>query len=136
LTNLVPSGFTETNGKFKFQHVQPILQTLFTVILACENYKMWRCVGAILTLAFVAGRSIITKKGEGSQVKESTDSSTTIEEDDVKGKAPLADAAQFLLYQNTTSPLYNFFIHYTCCWGLPLDSFSFAPLYLHTRMLY
>lgn len=29
-------------------------------------------------------RSIITKKGDGSQVKESTDSSTTIEDDDVK----------------------------------------------------
>lgn len=69
---------------------------------------MWRCVGAILTLAFVAGRSIITKKGEGSQVKESTDSSTTIEDDDVKGKAPLADDALYLLYQKTTSPLYNF----------------------------
>lgn len=33
-----------------------------------------------------SGRSIITKKGDGSQVKESTDSSTTIEEEDVKGK--------------------------------------------------
>lgn len=32
------------------------------------------------------GRSIITKKGDGSQVKESTDSSTTIEDDDVKGR--------------------------------------------------
>lgn len=28
---------------------------------------------------------MITKKGDGSQVKESTDSSTTIEDDDVKG---------------------------------------------------
>ena len=33
------------------------------------------------------GRSIITKKGDGSQVKESTDSSATIEEDDVKGES-------------------------------------------------
>ncbi|KAL2728975.1 calcium/calmodulin-dependent protein kinase type II alpha chain isoform X4 [Vespula squamosa] len=32
----------------------------------------------------LTGRSIITKKGDGSQVKESTDSSTTIEDDDVK----------------------------------------------------
>nr|CAD7398824.1 unnamed protein product [Timema cristinae] len=31
------------------------------------------------------GRSIITKKSDGSQVKESTDSSTTLEDDDVKG---------------------------------------------------
>lgn len=28
---------------------------------------------------------MITKKGDGSQVKESTDSSTTLEDDDVKG---------------------------------------------------
>ncbi|XP_076064012.1 calcium/calmodulin-dependent protein kinase type II alpha chain-like isoform X9 [Oratosquilla oratoria] len=33
------------------------------------------------------GRSIINKKGDGSQVKESTDSSTTIEEEDVKDKS-------------------------------------------------
>jgi hypothetical protein len=32
------------------------------------------------------GRSIIAKKSDGSQVKESTDSSTTLEDDDVKGK--------------------------------------------------
>lgn len=32
------------------------------------------------------GRSIIVKKGDGSQVKESTDSSTTLEDDDIKGK--------------------------------------------------
>lgn len=31
------------------------------------------------------GRSIIVKKGDGSQVKESTDSSTTLEDDDIKG---------------------------------------------------
>lgn len=37
----------------------------------------------------VEGKSMITKKGDGSQVKEkeSTDSSTTIEDDDVKGKS-------------------------------------------------
>lgn len=38
-------------------------------------------------LYFVLGKSMITKKSDGSQVKESTDSSTTIEEDEVvKGK--------------------------------------------------
>lgn len=38
-------------------------------------------------LFFCAGKSMIAKKGDGSQVKESTDSSTTIEDDDVvKGK--------------------------------------------------
>lgn len=30
---------------------------------------------------------MISKKGDGSQVKESTDSSTTLEDDDVKGKS-------------------------------------------------
>lgn len=44
--------------------------------------------GAILTTMLAtrnfSSRSIITKKGDGSQVKESTDSSTTIEEEDVK----------------------------------------------------
>ncbi|KAK6645246.1 hypothetical protein RUM43_001522 [Polyplax serrata] len=40
----------------------------------------------------VVSRSIITKKGDGSQVKESTDSSTTLEDDDVK------DTTSFILY--------------------------------------
>ncbi|XP_069171831.1 calcium/calmodulin-dependent protein kinase type II alpha chain isoform X3 [Procambarus clarkii] len=48
--------------------------------------------GAILTTMLAtacnfSSRSIITKKGDGSQVKESTDSSTTIEEEDVKDKS-------------------------------------------------
>ncbi|XP_047737933.1 calcium/calmodulin-dependent protein kinase type II delta chain, partial [Hyalella azteca] len=48
--------------------------------------------GAILTTMlatacnFSKSRSIVTKKGDGSQVKESTDSSATIEEEDVKDK--------------------------------------------------
>lgn len=44
--------------------------------------------GAILTTMLAtrnfSSRSIMTKKGEGSQVKESTDSSTTLDDDDVK----------------------------------------------------
>lgn len=32
------------------------------------------------------GKNMISKKGDGSQVKESTDSSTTLEDDDIKGK--------------------------------------------------
>ncbi|XP_057669513.1 calcium/calmodulin-dependent protein kinase type II alpha chain isoform X8 [Diorhabda carinulata] len=44
--------------------------------------------GAILTTMLAtrnfSSRSIIVKKGEGSQVKESTDSSTTLEDDDIK----------------------------------------------------
>ena len=35
---------------------------------------------------YLLGKSIINKKGDGSQVKESTDSSTTIEDDESKGK--------------------------------------------------
>lgn len=48
--------------------------------------------GVLSSLSFflchsILGKSMIAKKGDGSQVKESTDSSTTIEEDDVvKGK--------------------------------------------------
>lgn len=37
----------------------------------------------------VTGRSIINKKGDGSQVKESTDSNTTLEDDEVKGKSEI-----------------------------------------------
>ncbi|GAB6018835.1 hypothetical protein CHUAL_000496 [Chamberlinius hualienensis] len=44
--------------------------------------------GAILTTMLAtrnfSSRSIVTKKSDGSQVKESTDSSTTLEEDDIK----------------------------------------------------
>ncbi|XP_031780852.1 calcium/calmodulin-dependent protein kinase type II alpha chain isoform X11 [Nasonia vitripennis] len=47
--------------------------------------------GAILTTMLAtrnfSSRSIITKKGDGSQVKESTDSTTTLEDDDVKAYA-------------------------------------------------
>jgi calcium/calmodulin-dependent protein kinase (CaM kinase) II len=46
--------------------------------------------GAILTTMLAtrnfSSRSIINKKGDGSQVKESTDSSTTLEDDDVKAR--------------------------------------------------
>lgn len=41
----------------------------------------------ILIIHCLPGRSIVTnKKGDGSQVKESTESNTTIEDDDVRGK--------------------------------------------------
>lgn len=40
----------------------------------------------LYSIIFEIGKSMITKKGDGSQVKESTDSSsTTLEDDDVKG---------------------------------------------------
>ncbi|XP_023716513.1 calcium/calmodulin-dependent protein kinase type II alpha chain isoform X8 [Cryptotermes secundus] len=54
--------------------------------------------GAILTTMLAtrnfSSRSIITKKSDGSQVKESTDSSTTLEDDDVKGFAPSSTPPQ------------------------------------------
>ena len=46
-----------------------------------QPFNPWRT----LSLFRPPGRSIINKKSDGSNVKESTDSSTTIEEDDVKG---------------------------------------------------
>ena len=52
---------------------------VFTIIIISE-FDL-ECVH----LFMFSGRSIINKKSDGSNVKESTDSSTTIEEDDVKG---------------------------------------------------
>jgi len=40
----------------------------------------------MLYFSTFSGRSIVNRKGDGSQVKESTDSSTTLEDDDIKGK--------------------------------------------------
>ncbi|XP_046455394.1 calcium/calmodulin-dependent protein kinase type II delta chain isoform X12 [Daphnia pulex] len=54
--------------------------------------------GAILTTMLAtrnfSSRSIINKKSDGSNVKESTDSSTTIEEDDVKDQATKVEKSQ------------------------------------------
>lgn len=55
---------------------------------------------------FFPGRSINTKKGDGSQIKESTDSSTTIEDDDVKGRAILF-SPKFLAYTRKMAPVKN-----------------------------
>lgn len=59
---------------------------------------------------YFSGRSIITKKGDGSQVKESTDSSTTLEDDDVKGNnnnlqtsREMSKALYFSVSSDTTS---------------------------------
>ena len=49
------------------------------------------------------GRSIINKKGDGSQVKESTDSSsTTLEDDDVKGKSDYIYFLSISYYEYST----------------------------------
>ncbi|XP_044258063.1 calcium/calmodulin-dependent protein kinase type II delta chain isoform X3 [Tribolium madens] len=56
----------------KFNARRKLKGAILTTMLATRNFS--KC-----------GRSIIVKKGDGSQVKESTDSSTTLEDDDIKG---------------------------------------------------
>ncbi|XP_076361596.1 calcium/calmodulin-dependent protein kinase type II alpha chain isoform X14 [Tachypleus tridentatus] len=60
----------------KFNARRKLKGAILTTMLATRNFSSH--------VATSSGRSIITKKGEGSQVKESTDSSTTLEEEDVK----------------------------------------------------
>lgn len=62
---------------FVFHLIRRFTFVLFVVFLLAERSN--------LRIVFL-GRSIIVKKGDGSQVKESTDSSTTLEDDDIKGK--------------------------------------------------
>ncbi|XP_071865269.1 calcium/calmodulin-dependent protein kinase II isoform X7 [Bombus fervidus] len=62
----------------KFNARRKLKGAILTTMLATRNFS---------SKYDAQGRSIITKKGDGSQVKESTDSSTTIEDDDVKGPA-------------------------------------------------
>ncbi|XP_042148191.1 calcium/calmodulin-dependent protein kinase type II alpha chain isoform X14 [Ixodes scapularis] len=61
----------------KFNARRKLKGAILTTMLATRNFS-----SHVTTPN--TGRSIMTKKGEGSQVKESTDSSTTIEDDDVK----------------------------------------------------
>ncbi|XP_014244523.1 calcium/calmodulin-dependent protein kinase type II alpha chain isoform X16 [Cimex lectularius] len=59
----------------KFNARRKLKGAILTTMLATRNFS---------SKYDTDGRSIITKKGDGSQVKESTDSSTTLEDDDVK----------------------------------------------------
>nr|QHR97344.1 calcium/calmodulin-dependent protein kinase type II subunit alpha isoform C1 [Nilaparvata lugens] len=59
----------------KFNARRKLKGAILTTMLATRNFS---------SKYDVQGRSIITKKGDGSQVKESTDSSTTLEDDDIK----------------------------------------------------
>ncbi|XP_014244529.1 calcium/calmodulin-dependent protein kinase type II delta chain isoform X21 [Cimex lectularius] len=61
----------------KFNARRKLKGAILTTMLATRNFS---------SKYDTDGRSIITKKGDGSQVKESTDSSTTLEDDDVKAK--------------------------------------------------
>ncbi|KAF5296043.1 hypothetical protein FQA39_LY12665 [Lamprigera yunnana] len=58
----------------KFNARRKLKGAILTTMLATRNFS--KCN--------VIGRSIVVKKGDGSQVKESTDSSTTLEDDDIK----------------------------------------------------
>ncbi|XP_012276422.1 calcium/calmodulin-dependent protein kinase type II alpha chain isoform X8 [Orussus abietinus] len=62
----------------KFNARRKLKGAILTTMIATRNFS---------SKYDAQGRSIITKKGDFSQVKESTDSSTTIEDDDVKGFA-------------------------------------------------
>ncbi|XP_025836385.1 calcium/calmodulin-dependent protein kinase type II alpha chain [Agrilus planipennis] len=57
----------------KFNARRKLKGAILTTMLATRNFSN-----------VISGRSIVVKKGDGSQVKESTDSSTTLEDDDVK----------------------------------------------------
>ncbi|XP_008204375.1 calcium/calmodulin-dependent protein kinase type II alpha chain isoform X19 [Nasonia vitripennis] len=59
----------------KFNARRKLKGAILTTMLATRNFS---------SKYEAPGRSIITKKGDGSQVKESTDSTTTLEDDDVK----------------------------------------------------
>ncbi|XP_014299772.1 calcium/calmodulin-dependent protein kinase type II alpha chain isoform X23 [Microplitis mediator] len=61
----------------KFNARRKLKGAILTTMIATRNFSSKYDAQA---------RSIITKKGDGSQVKESTDSSTTIEDDDVKAR--------------------------------------------------
>lgn len=58
---------------------------------------------------------MITKKGDGSQVKESTDSSTTIEDDDVKGMSNLIIILYLFEKKNYLINLFGHYCFYVIC---------------------
>ncbi|XP_076174071.1 calcium/calmodulin-dependent protein kinase II isoform X29 [Ptiloglossa arizonensis] len=61
----------------KFNARRKLKVAILTTMLATRNFS---------SKYDTQGRNMTTKKGDGSQVKESTDSSTTIEDDDVKAR--------------------------------------------------
>lgn len=67
------------------------------------------------------------KKGDGSQVKESTDSSTTLEDDDIKGKREQC-AACFLLSAKHENFLHQMFF--------VVNPMYIAIIHLHIPLVY
>ncbi|XP_037035386.1 calcium/calmodulin-dependent protein kinase type II alpha chain isoform X13 [Bradysia coprophila] len=69
----------------KFNARRKLKGAILTTMLATRNFSK-SGKSKKMQSGVEVGKSMITKKGDGSQVKESTDSSTTIEDDDVKDK--------------------------------------------------
>ncbi|KAK6633923.1 hypothetical protein RUM44_004530 [Polyplax serrata] len=83
----------------KFNARRKLKGAILTTMLATRNFSskydvhgFKRVLKIKIKETIFHCRSIITKKGDGSQVKESTDSSTTLEDDDVK------DTTSLILY--------------------------------------
>ncbi|XP_050573649.1 calcium/calmodulin-dependent protein kinase type II alpha chain isoform X5 [Bombus affinis] len=80
----------------KFNARRKLKGAILTTMLATRNFS---------SKYDAQGRSIITKKGDGSQVKESTDSSTTIEDDDVKeDKKGVVDRSSTVIAKEPEGP--------------------------------
>ncbi|XP_031358380.1 calcium/calmodulin-dependent protein kinase type II alpha chain isoform X5 [Photinus pyralis] len=78
----------------KFNARRKLKGAILTTMLATRNFS--KCGG---------GRSIVVKKGDGSQVKESTDSSTTLEDDDVKeDKKGVVDRSSTVIAKDAEGP--------------------------------
>ncbi|XP_063920136.1 calcium/calmodulin-dependent protein kinase type II alpha chain isoform X9 [Zophobas morio] len=73
----------------KFNARRKLKGAILTTMLATRNFSS-KC------------RSIIVKKGDGSQVKESTDSSTTLEDDDIKDLDAVHDSIDTEQWVETT----------------------------------
>ncbi|GFY21546.1 hypothetical protein TNCV_1166931 [Trichonephila clavipes] len=71
----------------KFNARRKLKGAILTTMLATRNFSSHVTAPNQDNMCkFLNGRSIMAKKGEGSQVKESTDSSTTLEDEDVKAR--------------------------------------------------
>ncbi|XP_073985852.1 calcium/calmodulin-dependent protein kinase II isoform X11 [Rhodnius prolixus] len=82
----------------KFNARRKLKGAILTTMLATRNFS---------SKYDAHGRSIITKKGDGSQVKESTDSSTTLEDDDVKAGGTPPPSPATILATMAKSPSFS-----------------------------
>jgi len=77
----------------KFNARRKLKGAILTTMLATRNFSMTR-----------SGRSIVAKKGDGSQVKESTESNTTVEEEDVKDERKVDRSATVIAREPEDGP--------------------------------